>query len=158
MVWHVSHSYLIIRKVNSAQCRGLQTDSQLRWVDYYTINTASVLITISKLSFDTTFRSSSWAGVTSENTNMMMYSDVYITILLLQSRQISEMAGAACHEEVFQCPARWMSSTTEECHWGGVPRAGSKFETLATVRWTCAMYLGKFLEERAMSRKKDSGG
>ena len=30
---------------------------------------------------------------------------IYITILLLQSRQISETAGAACHEEVFQCPA-----------------------------------------------------
>ena len=40
----------------------------------------------------------------------------YITILVLQCRQISEMAGAACHEEVFQYPARWMSSKTEECH------------------------------------------
>ena len=38
---------------------------------------------------------------------------VYITILLLQSRQIIETAGAACHEEVCQCPARWMSSTTK---------------------------------------------
>ena len=43
---------------------------------------------------------------------MRMYRP-YITILLLQSRQISETAGSACHEEVFQCPARWMISTTE---------------------------------------------
>ena len=62
---------------------------------------------------DETFRSGSWAGVTNENPKMRM---LYIAILLLQSRQISETAGAACHEEVFQCPARWMSSTTEECH------------------------------------------
>ena len=27
---------------------------------------------------------------------------------------------------------------------------------MATMRWTCAMYLGKFLEGSAMSRKKDS--
>ena len=38
---------------------------------------------------------------------MRMY---IITILLLQSRQISETAGAACRDEVFQCPTRWMSS------------------------------------------------
>ena len=42
--------------------------------------------------------------------------DVYITVLLLQSRQISETAGAAGREEVSQCPARRMSSATEECH------------------------------------------
>ena len=35
--------------------------------------------------------------------------------LLLQSRQISETASIACHEEVCQWPARWMSSTIEEC-------------------------------------------
>ena len=28
---------------------------------------------------------------------------------------------------------------------------------MATTRWTCAMDVGKFLEGRAMSRKKDSG-
>ena len=28
---------------------------------------------------------------------------------------------------------------------------------MATTRWTCAMNVGKFLEGRAMSRKKDSG-
>ena len=41
---------------------------------------------------------------------------LYITILLLQSSQINETAGATCHEEVCQCPARWMSTTTKECH------------------------------------------
>ena len=49
---------------------------------------------------------------------------VHITILLLQSSQINETAGAACHEEVCQCPAR---------------------------------YLQKFLEVRAVSRKKGRG-
>ena len=58
---------------------------------------------------DETFRSSSCAGVTNENPIMR----IYITIILLQIRQISAMAGVTCHEEVFQCPARWMSSTTE---------------------------------------------
>ena len=33
-------------------------------------------------------------------------------IPLLQIRQISEMAGAACHGEGYQCPARWMSLTS----------------------------------------------
>ena len=42
--------------------------------------------------------------------------DAYITIPLLQIRQISEMAGAACHGEGYQCPARWMSLTGAECH------------------------------------------
>ncbi len=75
--------------------------------------------TFSERGPDETFRSSSWAGGTNENTKMMMYK--IITILLLQSSQISEKAGAACHEEagafcheeVCQCPPRWMSSTTE---------------------------------------------
>ena len=62
-----------------------------------------------------TFRSRSWAGVINENPKMRIYYNS-ITILLLQSRQISDMAGAACHDEVCQFPARWMSSTTEECH------------------------------------------
>ena len=66
-------------------------------------NLEQVRATISERGPDETFRSSSWAGVTNENTKMRMY--IYITILLLQSRQISETAGAACHEEVFQCPA-----------------------------------------------------
>ena len=51
------------------------------------------------------------ARVTNENTKMRMYA-YYIIKLLLQSRQINETAGAACHEGVCQCPARWMSSTT----------------------------------------------
>ena len=63
--------------------------------------------------------------------------DVYITILLLQSMQISETAGAAYHEQIFQCPARWMSSTTEECHCDGGPTAGSEGET------SCTSFLGK---------------
>ena len=57
---------------------------------------------------DETFRSSSSAGVPNENPKMRMYIHphyMYITILLLQSRQISEATGAACHEEVFKCPA-----------------------------------------------------
>ena len=58
---------------------------------------------------------------------------MYITILLLQSRQISDTAGAACHEEVFQCPARGMSSTRQKCHWDGGPRAGSEGETSCTA-------------------------
>ena len=29
-----------------------------------------------------------------------------IAIRVLQSRQFSETSGAACHEEVYQCPAR----------------------------------------------------
>ena len=58
-----------------------------------------------------------------------------ITICLLQSRQISEMAGAGCHEEVCQ----WMSSTTEECHWDGGPRAGSEGETSCTSFWRRAV-------------------
>ena len=39
-------------------------------------------------------------------------NDVPTTIIVLQSRQISETAGASCHEEVF----RWMSSTTAKWH------------------------------------------
>ena len=54
---------------------------------------------------DETFQTSSWAGVTNENTKMRM--------LLLRSRQISETAGAACHGEVCQWPVPWMSATTE---------------------------------------------
>ena len=50
---------------------------------------------------------------------------IFITILLLQSRQISETAGAACHEEVSQMSGsmdeldnrrmslRWRSESTE---------------------------------------------
>ena len=68
--------------------------------------------TFSERGPDETFRSSSWAGVTNENPKMKMY---IITILLLQNRQISATAGAG-YREVFQCQARWMSSTTEECH------------------------------------------
>ena len=46
---------------------------------------------------------SSWAVATDENTkNEDVY--IYITIPLLQSRQIRESAGSACHEEVCQCP------------------------------------------------------
>ena len=45
-----------------------------------------------------TFRRSSCAGVSNENPKMR----IYVTTLLLQIRQISETAGAACHEEVFQ--------------------------------------------------------
>ena len=37
--------------------------------------------------------------------------DVYITILVLQYRKISETAGAAGHEEVFQCD---MSGSMDE--------------------------------------------
>ena len=85
---------------------------------------------------DETFRSSSWAGVINENPYMRM---LYITILLLQSRQISETAGAACHEEVFQCPARWMSSTTEECHRDGGQRAGNHGDTSRTSFWRRAV-------------------
>ena len=58
--------------------------------------------------------------------------DAYITIPLLQIRQISEMAGAACHGEGYQCPARWMSLTGAECHSDGGPRAGSEGETSCT--------------------------
>ena len=47
--------------------------------------------------------------MTNGNHKMRMYN---ITILLLQSRQISETAGAACHEEVFQCPARSVSMSS----------------------------------------------
>ena len=117
--------------------------------------------TFSERGSDETFRSSSWAGVTNENPKMR----IYITILLLQSRQISETADAACHEEVFQYPARRMTLTTEECHWDSGPRTASESETSCTsfrrraVRYDvlkCAKYLGKFLEGRAMSRKKDS--
>ena len=61
--------------------------------------------TFSERGPDETFQSSSWAGVSNENPKMRMY---IITTLLLQSRQISETAGAACHEEV--------CSATEECH------------------------------------------
>ena len=49
------------------------------------------------------------------------------------------MAGAACHEEVFQCPARWMSSTTEECNWDGGPRAGNQGDTSCTSFWRRAV-------------------
>ena len=61
--------------------------------------------------------------------------DVYITIVLLQCRTISEMAGAAYREEVSQCPARWMSLTGAECHSDGGPRAGSEGETSCTSFW-----------------------
>ena len=46
---------------------------------------------------DETFQSSSWAGLTRGGT---------IGLHLLQSMQISKTAGAACHDEVFQCPAQ----------------------------------------------------
>ena len=67
--------------------------------------------TFSERGPDEAFRSSSWAGQTKNQ-----IEDLYITVLLVQSRQISETAGAACHEDVSQCPARRISSTTEECH------------------------------------------
>ena len=66
--------------------------------------------------------------------------DVYIiTIPLLQIRQISEMAGAACHGEGYKCPARWMSLTGAECHSYGGPRAGSGGETSCTSFWRRAV-------------------
>ena len=105
--------------------------------------------------------------------------DVYITILVLQIMQISEVAGAACHGlgEGYQCPARWMSLTRAECHSDGGPRAGSEGETSCTSFWIRAVRNSrcrqtmkhgydalnmrsecrKFLVGRAMSRKKDSG-
>ena len=52
-----------------------------------------------------------------------------ITICLLKIRQISEMAGAACHGDKYQCPARRMSLTRAECHSDGGPRGGSEGET-----------------------------
>ena len=55
-----------------------------------------------------------------------------ITIYSLQIRQISEMAGAACHVEGYQCPARWMSLTRAECHSDGGPRGLSEGETSCT--------------------------
>ena len=64
--------------------------------------------TFSERGPDETFRSSSWVGVANGNNKMRMYN----TML----KEISTTAGAACHEEVCQCPTRWMSSTTEECH------------------------------------------
>ena len=65
--------------------------------------------------------------------------DAYITIPLLQIRQISEMAGAACHGEGNQCPARWMSLSGAECHSDGGPRAGSEGETSCTSFWRRAV-------------------
>ena len=62
-----------------------------------------------------------------------------ITIPLLQIRQISEMAGVACHGEGYQCPARWMSLTRAECHSDGGPRAGSEGETSCTSFWRRAV-------------------
>ena len=55
-------------------------------------------------------------------------------VILLQSTQISETAGAVCNEEVCQCPARWMSSTTD----GGL-RAGREGATLCTSFWRRAV-------------------
>ena len=52
-----------------------------------------------------------------------------VRLPFLQIRKISEMAGAACHGEGYQCPARWMSLTRAECHSYGGPRAGSEGET-----------------------------
>ena len=46
--------------------------------------------------------------------------------------QIIETAGAACRAQIFQCPARWMSSTTEECYLDSGPTAGSEGETSCT--------------------------
>ena len=66
-----------------------------------------------------------------------------ITIPLLQIRQIrqiSEMAGAACHGEGYQCPARWMSLTRVECHSDGGPRGGSEGETSCTSFWRRAVH------------------
>ena len=65
--------------------------------------------------------------------------DAYITIPLLQIRQIGEMAGAACHGEGCQCPAQWMSLTGAECHSDGGPRAGSEGETSCTSIWRRAV-------------------
>ena len=66
--------------------------------------------------------------------------DVYIiTIPLLQIRQISEMAGAACNGEGYKCPARCMSLTGAECHSYGGPRAGSEGETSCTSFWRRAV-------------------
>ena len=65
--------------------------------------------------------------------------DAYITIPLLQIRQIREMAGAACHREGYQCPARWMSLTGAECHSDGGPRVGSECETSCTSFWRRAV-------------------
>ena len=70
--------------------------------------------TFSERGPDETYRSSSWAGGEShKRKHQNEDACLYITKLLLQSRQINETAGAACHEGVCQRPARWMSSTTE---------------------------------------------
>ena len=60
-------------------------------------------------------------------------------IALLQISQISEMAGAVCRGEGYQCPARWMSLTRAECHSDGGPRAGSEGETSCTSFWRRAV-------------------
>ena len=55
-----------------------------------------------------------------------------ITIILLQSKT----AGAACHEEVCQCTARWMSSTPKNVIEMAVrEHAGSEGETSCTSVW-----------------------
>ena len=58
-------------------------------------------------------------------------------IITISLWQVSEMAGAACHGEGYQCPARWMSLTRAECHSDGGPRGGS--EVSRTSFWRRAV-------------------
>ena len=60
-------------------------------------------------------------------------------IITISLWQTSEMAGAACHGEGYQCPARWMSLTRAECHSDGGPRGGSEGETSCTSFWRRAV-------------------
>ena len=76
--------------------------------------------------------------MTNENPNMRMYIILYYNNFIAK-QEISETAGSACHEEAFQCPARCMSSATEQCHWDGGPRTGSDDETSCTSFWRRAV-------------------
>ena len=92
--------------------------------------------TFSERGPDETFRSSSWAGVTNKNTKMRMYVLQYFYCKAGKSvrRLVLPPLRPLC-----QCPARLMSTTTEECHCDGDPRAGSEGETTCTSCWRRAV-------------------
>ena len=81
--------------------------------------------------------------------------DAYITIPFLQIRQISEMAGAACQGEGYQCPARWMSLTSIASNMSFpvvVPRNGTSwrnsshtFRSAVTPRMKTASWAVSFM-------------
>ena len=139
----------------------------------------SILLRQSRATFsergpDETFQSSSRAGVTNENPKwgciILQYlycksgKSVRWLVLLAMEKDINvRLDGWAWQEQnVIQMAVREEGAMARlrVLHFGEELFAtvgAAKQWNMATTRWTRAMNVGKFLEGRVMSRKKDSG-